>query len=34
MFLKNIVKDLNKLDKIGYQNLNEKELEKTTEALQ
>jgi len=27
-FFKNIVKDLNKLDKIGYQNLNEKELKK------
>jgi putative transposase len=28
VFFKNIVKDLNKLDKIGYQNLNEKELKK------
>jgi putative transposase len=27
-FFKNIVKDLNKLDKIGYQNLSEKELKK------
>jgi len=27
-FFKNIVKDLNKLDKIGYQNLNEKEIKK------
>jgi putative transposase len=27
-FFKSIVKDLNKLDKIGYQNLNEKELKK------
>jgi len=28
VFFKNIVKDLNKLDKIGYQNLSEKELKK------